>query len=644
MGKKGKKKQGIGKAKTEAKAAKKAQKAAKKARETDGEDVEAILAEILAKEAEAVKVAELQDVDPPSPRAAFTLIANPRDENELIMYGGERYTGDKAEFFSDLYVYNILKNSWTKYDSPNRPPPRSSHAVAVHKNMMYIFGGEFSNPSLTQYRHYRDLWRLDLEDMSWERIELRGGPSGRSGHRMCVANNRLIVFGGFFDTGFENKYLNDMYYIDLTLDELKWVKVETSAVDIVPSKRSGYQWVVYGTDVILYGGYCKEALKKAKNVSHKGKKKGGTAVEESMVAEGIVLSDIYKLSALNMKWSKMKRSGYGPARRAGFSMILHKTNAVVFGGVEDDETEENMASVFYNDLFALNLEKRKWYPMTLKRKKGKKGRRRKAREDHTGILEQSPSEAGPAPKDDLKMVDVDDTPAMEDDDEKELDTDTLEAALMSERGEVLPCPRFNAAVAIQKNTMYIVGGVVEKEQQEITLDDIWAIDLNKLDEYREVKSLSPGCLEWMESDGEEDELEDESDAEEKSNSTSEDVDMEDEDEVVERQRRRGGRRERLRARVQDTENEHFTPRINETLKDFFERTKSYWIGEVHEALGESGKALRRVAFEWAFRRYWEIKPTLKELEEIEAQIAREEALEREFQKAQLEQKRIRGRR
>lgn len=48
MGKKDKKKKGLGKAKTEAKAAKKSEKASRKARAAAGdEDVEAILAEIL---------------------------------------------------------------------------------------------------------------------------------------------------------------------------------------------------------------------------------------------------------------------------------------------------------------------------------------------------------------------------------------------------------------------------------------------------------------------------------------------------------------------------------------------------------------------------------------------------------------------
>lgn len=587
-------------------------------------------------------------MEPPAPRAAFTMIPNPVNEDELVFFGGERYTGDRAAFYNDLYVYNVLKETWNRYDSPNRPPPRSSHAVALHKNFMYAFGGEFSNPSLSQYRHYRDLWRLDMDDMGWERIEIRGGPSARSGHRMCVANSKLIVFGGFFDTGYENKYLNDLYFIDLSLDELKWVKVETSAVDIVPSPRSGFQWVVSGSDVLLYGGYCRESAKKAKNVSHKGKKKGGDAIEEAMVAQGVVLSDAYKLSAENMKWQKVKRTGYGPSRRAGFSMVLHKRNAVLFGGVEDDETEEDLESVFYNDLFALNLDRKKWFPMTLRKKKGKKGKRRRKKSEKSVGGESSYGEAGPSDEGTNKMIvdddieeDKDGDKMEDDDDEKELDTGALEAALMAKDDEIMPCGRFNAAVAVQKNVLYISGGVVEKGDKEITLDDIWAIDLNKLEEYKEIKTMSQECAEWVASDDDDDDdgdVEMEDDAEEASESDDEDNDEE------ERKRRRGGRRQRLRERVAQNEEDHLMPRVNESLKDFFERSKPYWIGEVHEALGETGKALRRIAFEWAFKRYWEIKPTLKELEELEAELAREAELEKEFAKAQIDQKRGRSRR
>lgn len=606
------------------------------------QDVEDLLAEILAREAAAVSVAEHQNVEPPSPRAAFTMVASTKNEDELIFFGGERYTGDRATFFNDLYVFNVEKKMWTRYDSPNRPPPRSSHAAVVYRNMMYMFGGEFSNPSLSQYRHYRDLWRLDLTDMDWERIETRGGPTARSGHRMCVVDNKLVVFGGFFDTGFDNKYLNDMHYIDLSLDDLKWAKVETSAVDIVPSPRSGFQWVVLGSEVFLYGGYCKEAVPKAKSVSHKGKKKGGNVIEEAMVARGLVLSDCYKLSGESLKWQKVKRSGYGPSRRAGFAMTLHKRNAVLFAGVEDDETEEDMESIFYNDIFALNLDRKKWFPMTLHKKKGKKSRRRRKKtpdDKSGGVVAMESHEASASFADEGESEDE-----CEDEDEKDIDTTALEAALMEKEEDAMPCPRFNAAIAVQKNVMYIVGGMIEKGEQEFTLDDIWAIDLNKLDEFREIKALSQECSEWVES-GEDDEGEDDADDEE----DDDDVEMKeseeiDEDEEEEWKQRRGGRRQRLRERVSQPESDHFTPKVNESLKDFFERTRPYWIGEVHEALGESGKTLRRIAFEWAFKRYWEIKPSLKELEELEAQLAREEEMEKQFAITQLEQKRGRSRR
>lgn len=585
----------------------------------------------------------------PSPRAAFTLVANPDNDAELILYGGERYTGDRAAFFSDLYTYNVEKRTWNRYDSPNRPPPRSSHAAAVHKNFMYIFGGEFSNPSLSQYRHYRDLWRLDTTDMSWERIEVRGGPSARSGHRMCVVSGKLVVFGGFYDNGMENKYLNDVCYIDLTKDELEWTKVVTSAVDIVPSPRSGFQWVVVDNEAWLYGGYCKENVSKGKVVSHKDKKKGGNAMEEAMVSRGVVLSDSYKLCGDTMKWQKVKRSGYGPTRRAGFGMVLHKRNVVVFGGVEDDETEEDLDPTFYNDLFALNLDRKKWFPMTL-RKKGKKSRRRRKKDKNSNSERTEVSKSENTASEDIAVEDHDSDNADDDDDEQEMDTDALEKAFLEEEEEeeLMPCPRFNSAVAVQRNILYIFGGMIEKGEQEITLDDIWGIDLNKLDVFVEMKAMSPECLEWVvsdEDDVEDGEEDDGDEASEDSDGGDNDVEMEDGDDEENRRQRRGRRRQNLKERVsQNIEEEHMTPRVNESLKDFFERSKAYWIGEVHEALGESGKNLRRVAFEWARKRYMEIKPTLRELELLEAELAREEELEKQFEKVQIEQRRGRSRR
>lgn len=636
MGKKDKKKKGLGKAKTEAKAAKKADKASRKARAAAGdEDVDKILAELLEKEEAAVRVCEVSDCGAPSPRASFTMVGSPIRESDLIIFGGERFTGDRAVFHNDLYVFHTGQQKWTRFESSNRPPPRSSHAVAVHRNFMYLFGGEFSNPSLSQYRHYRDLWRLDVTDMSWERVEIRGGPCARSGHRMATAAGRLFVFGGFVETGFDSiRYHNDLYFVDLTADELRWSKVDTSDADIVPSPRSGFQWVTVDDEILLYGGYSRELVPKAKAVSHKGKKKGGRAVEEAMVSRGIVQSDMYKLSAKTMKWQKVKKSGYGPSARAGFSMVLHKGNAVVFGGVEDDETEDDLESLFYADLFALNVDRRKWFPMTVRKKGAKKGRRRRQKAAVAG-----PSTAGPssaAPCNDDSMQDVDDVQGTQDEDE-ELDAEKLEAALkIQEEEEKAPCGRFNAVCAVQKNTLYIAGGCVEKKDKEVTLDDMWCVDLNKLDEFVQLKELSAECSAWVASDSE-------GEMEEGDVMEDEGEEVDSDGEMDERQRLHN-KRERLRSRIEHSDGSDLVPLINESLKDFFERTRNYWIGEVREALELGGKELRRKSFEWAYKRYWEIKPSLRELEELEADLAREEELEKEFAKMQTDMRHVRNRR
>lgn len=661
MGKKDKKKKGLGKAKTEAREAKKAEKALRKnMSQAEGEDVEAILAEILAKEAAETVVTILRDVSPPKPRTAFSMTASTSSDSDLILFGGEHFTGERATFFNDTYAYHIDKNTWTRFDSPTRPPPRSGHAVCSHKNFMYLFGGEFSNPCLSQYRHYRDFWRLDFEDMSWEKIDVRSAPSARSGHRMCVVSNKLLVFGGYYDNGFENKYLNDMYMIDMSMDEFCWSKVATSAVDIVPSPRSGFQWAAFGDEVYLYGGYCRESVSKAKNVSRKGTKKGGAdAVEELQAARGIVHSDMYKLNGETLKWQKVKRSGYGPSNRSGFSAVVHKRSLVVFGGVEDDETEEEFSSVFYNDCFGFNVDRKKWYPMTVRRRHAKAARRRRKKTDvldedlselgfSTGQNDEALSESSSSDRNNQgirgKQGDSEQCAGgMNDDNEDgEIDAEVMAAALREEeRVELTPCGRFNACVAIQRNVMYIMGGVLEKKDKDVTLDDMWGLDLNKLDEFHQIKDLSTESAEWIQSDEDE---EDDDSGEDQEKEVDSDQD-EPENELDAEDDKLGKKRRHMRLKQRIThDDDMMMPRVFETLKEYHDRTKAYWIGEVHEAHGGSGKELRKTAFEWAWKRYNEIKPTLREIEELEEEFAREAKLEEESAKTKVDEQRGRSRR
>ena len=63
--------------------------------------------------------------------------------------------------------------------------------------------------------------------------------------------------------------------------------------------------------------------------------------------------------------------------------MTYKDRLLVFGGVRDTEQlHHKVDSIFYNDLLALDVERRKWFPLRVKEKaQGAKRRRRKQKED-----------------------------------------------------------------------------------------------------------------------------------------------------------------------------------------------------------------------------------------------------------------------
>ena len=65
---------------------------------------------------------------------------------------------------------------------------------------LWMFGGEYTSPSQSQFYHYNDLHVLHLATLRWEKqATATNGPSGRSGHRMTTAKRQLFLFGGFQD-------------------------------------------------------------------------------------------------------------------------------------------------------------------------------------------------------------------------------------------------------------------------------------------------------------------------------------------------------------------------------------------------------------------------------------------------------------
>ncbi|KAL3818594.1 hypothetical protein ACJIZ3_004499 [Penstemon smallii] len=654
MGKKTKK-PGKGKEKTEKKTAKAEEKRGRRESKklSPEDDIDAILSSIQKEEAKKKEVHVEDNVPAPSPRSNCSLTINPLKETELVLYGGEFYNGTKTFVYGDLYRYDVDKQEWKLISSPNSPPPRSAHQAVAWKNYLYIYGGEFTSPNQERFHHYKDFWVLDLKTNQWEQLNYKGCPSPRSGHRMVLYKHKIIIFGGFYDTLREVRYYNDLHVFDL--DQYKWQEIKPKLGCLWPSPRSGFQFLVYQDEIYLYGGYSKEVSSSDKKISEKG----------------VVHSDMWCLDPRTWEWNKVKKSGMPPGPRAGFTMCVHKKRALLFGGVVDMEMEGDlMMSLFLNEIYGFQLDNHRWYPLELRKEKATKDKLKKdsdARNNDMDIDRKKAEE-----KENVVSSDEDEN-SENDDADMEIDINNISSnikrnvAITDSEGHtgsngkslqsskkvsvqnsvlpeiVKPCGRINSCMVIGKDTLYIYGGMMENKDREITLDDLYTLNLSKLDEWKCIIQGSES--EWVEASDEEDEDEDEDEDDENEESDSEDDSDEsgDEDDDMEasssgatslqmgdavaiikgegktlRRKEKRGRIEQIRASLGLSDSQR-TPMPGESLKDFYKRTNMYWQMAAYEHTQHTGKELRKDGFDFAKARYKELKPILDELAILEAE-------------------------
>ncbi|XP_053740902.1 kelch domain-containing protein 4 isoform X1 [Synchiropus splendidus] len=551
MGKKKSEKKGKGAEKTAAKMEKKVSKRSKR----EEEDLEALIAEFQSLDARKTQVVETA-CPPPSPRLQASLSAHP-DKDELILFGGEFFNGKRTFLYNDLFFYNIKKNSWTKCEIPNPPPPRCSHqAVVVPQGggQLWIFGGEFASQNAEQFYHYKDLWVLHLATHTWESIKAPGGPSGRSGHRMLLSKKQLIVFGGFHESARDFIYYNDVF--SFSLETFSWCRLSPSGS--APSPRSACQMIATPDGVIVYGGYSKTRVKKD-------------------VEKGSIHSDMFLLkrdgkeAQEKWSWCRLSPSGNKPPPRSGFSLVAGAAGrAVLFGGVTDEEEEEDIDSDFYNDLYLYDVVKNRWFPGSLRGSKSQRKKSRRGRKDGGEGAKEEDEAGGPSEvirevvsEDGTVMTIKEMIPAAQEEEEDEEEEEEEDASACCPLVE--PCPRSSALAAVRLGRLFLYGGMFEVGSRQFTLNDFYSLDLHKLDQWEVLVEMDPKTQEWLE------ESEFESDEEEEVKGAEGEDESEEESESDE------------------DEEEHPAVQEGESLTDYQTRTLQYWTGLARSNMGAEAK-------------------------------------------------------
>ncbi|CAH0698720.1 unnamed protein product [Spodoptera exigua] len=488
MGKKKNKNKVSGAVKTAAKTEKKlANKLKKELANLGEEDIAKVIAEIEREEAKRSAATEKALPGPPSPRAYATLTPHPTN-NELILFGGEYHNGQKTEVYNELLFYNPTNNSWKVLKAPGAPPPRSAHqtiATPANKGELWVFGGEFTSPSETQFHHYKDLWCFSLSEKKWEKVVAPNGPSPRSGHRMALLGRNIIVFGGYADDGRECRYFDDVY--SFCLDTRTWSKLAPSGRG--PTARSACVMLPAGNDsLLIYGGFSR--------------------VREGRSERTHTHTDLFRLSCKvggGWVWRSQTGGPAAPPARAGQAAAVnpHSNRGYVFGGVSDvEETEEELRGEMSDDLQLLDMETGKWHIVTL-------------RSELQGA-KPAVKEEEPAQKEEETVTVVTD----------EVFTMKLGGAAVPVTGPLAatpagpksgPGPRMSAMMAVQRATLYVYGGVLEKEEKQFYLSDMYSLDLHKLNDWKTLIE-QPSLPDWLGSDSEDEETGSDSESESDSDS------------------------------------------------------------------------------------------------------------------------------
>jgi hypothetical protein len=626
------------KAQKQEKQAKKTAKGEKKTRaktadvdsdDEDNVDLDAVLTAYAEEQARFLKVTE-ERCDPPSPRSSCTIIASPTNRNELFIYGGEFMDAmGMCRFYNDLYVYNISKGEFSHVTSPNSPPPRSGHACcrSGNSNKIYMGFGEFSSPKQGIFYHFNSMYVLDPDTREWSLVEPKGkgkSPPARSGHRMTFWKNFIILFGGFQDTSQQTKYLNDCWIYDCK--ENIWHEMKMPPASQKPDPRSSFSFLPHESGAVLYGGYSR--VRSTTTGSKPGK--GGP---QRNVLKPMIHQDTWFLRLTQpaedapsgtppgMRWERRKRPANAPnPLRAGATMTYHKGRGLFFGGVHDvEESEEGIESDFFNDLLIWNVDRNRFFPLTLRRPKAgakkqtqaPKGRQR-GKADEEELLRNLAALQTKGSLADVDDIDIDIGDGEEEQELKKMAPVKFE----------LPHPRFNAQLTVQGDQLFIFGGTFEKKDVEITFSDLYSIDLGKLDGVRELHYAEPVNWNATVEDDSDEEMEEEEDSEAESGDDDEmDIDTPSTELSTTKTFTGADTVVEIEAEHRAQEDSRPFPRPFESLRDFYARTSEDWQkillndGESTIASEQTVKELRKQAFSQAEERWWDAREEIMALED-----------------------------
>ncbi|GMH37261.1 hypothetical protein BSKO_05134 [Bryopsis sp. KO-2023] len=243
----------------------------------------------------------------------------------LLSTVGLDHSGDKSQLVERFSKHLLSTLPWDWHVVTLRSgcglegPQREYAAVALWGEYVYLVGGGYASlcpePEL--------LWRYDLIKREWDVVDCPRAPCVRSGHTVCMYEDKLWLFGGYSDS--LGQYFGDMVTFDLNTHV--WELVEQKGLEM--ESRAWHSVTVVGTSMLLYGdnGDC----------------------DQSKDSPGVVYAFDFKTTT----WEEILTSGEPPSADDVQEITVHGNTLWVFC-LSSTDSNNSMA------IYTLDLTRKAW--------------------------------------------------------------------------------------------------------------------------------------------------------------------------------------------------------------------------------------------------------------------------------------------
>jgi N-acetylneuraminic acid mutarotase len=434
---------------------------------------------------------------------------------------------------------------------------------------------------------YNDFYIFSIDKNEWKKICTTESPGPRSSQQMVIfPNGNIYLFGGEFVSPNETSFFHYKDFWRFIIKESKWEQLRIK----VPPPRSGHRMVAYKHYIVLFGGFY-DTFKETK-----------------------YYDDLWIYDTQMGEWSSIPCDPK-PEPRSGFQFLAFQDYMLLYGGYcKITAKGQKTTGMVYSDIWVLTINP-KTHSIKWEKKKKAGGFVPSLRSGCTMV---------PFKGRGILFGGVSDLKESEDTLESICHNDAYQYhetnkwyPLTVKNQESCPIPRFNAMMAVYKNTLYLYGGILELGDKEFYLEDLWSVSLDKLNEWNCITSDESSRSTWL---GEE--SDDSSDSDESNDFVVDSEESDDESEA-------------LPMDCFESSIIIDDPTPKESLREYFLRTCVDWQRrsiEIFEKSEESpsftGKSLRRDAFQMAQYRYKVCQPALsilrKKLEQEELELVQKQ--------------------